>query len=74
MCRASPTRRSDARQAADAEDRARVDEVTRQRRHGEADEPDEFICAERQGLAAQARAAADGAQADASMDAFNAMA
>lgn len=62
----------DARQAvADAVDRAKAAEVTRQRQH---DDDIETMRAERQDLAAQARAAAEGSQADASMDVFNAMA
>jgi len=61
----------DARQAAaDAEDRAEAARVTRHRQ----DEHDKAVQAEREELAAQARAAGDGSQADASMEVFNAMA
>jgi hypothetical protein len=61
----------DARQtAADAADRAAAAEVTRQRQS----EYDEALRREREAFAAQARAARDGSEADASMDVFNAMA
>ncbi|MFB4273583.1 hypothetical protein [Nonomuraea sp. GTA35] len=61
----------EARQAAaDAADRAAAAEVTRQRQS----EYDSAQRAEREAFAAQARAAGDGSEADASMDVFHAMA
>lgn len=61
----------DARQAAaDAADRAAAADVTSRRQR----EYDEALRREREAIAAQARAAGDGTEADASMDVFHAMA